>query len=145
MTNISPTANALSTVGLINIEIFIDVRKKASNRRGWSGCLEGQFGRRWPAVSLPSDFVSVDLADQRSDVEGGVAAGEAADAWRQQQNREGREEPLCMQQGRRAGGRPGMLWLDLDHGQLDLLDLDDGGRYPHSQLFSTISSKVSQK
>ena len=80
MTNISPTANTMSTVGLINIEIFIDGRKKASNRRGWYACLEGQFGRRWRPEGLPFDFVSVDLVDQRSDVERGVAAREAADA-----------------------------------------------------------------
>lgn len=36
-----------------------------------------------------------------------------------------------MQQGGRASRRPGMLWLDLDHGQLNLLDLDYGGAELH--------------
>lgn len=96
-------------------------------------------------MGLPLDFVSVDLADQWRDIKRGVAARKAADAWRQQQDGKSREEPLRMKQGSRAGGRPSVFWLDPNHGQLDLLDLDDGGRYPHSQLFSTISSKVSQK
>ena len=101
--------------------------KKASNRRGWCACLEGQFGRRWRPVGLPLDFVSVDLVDQRSDVERGVAAREGADARRQEQDGEGGEEQLRVHQCGRASGGPGVLLLDLDYGQLDLLDLDDGG------------------
>ena len=126
MTNISPTANAVSTVRLIKSEIFIDRRKKASNRRGWDAYLKRQFGWQRRPVVLPDDFVSINLADQRRDIERGIASRKATDARRQQQNRKGREEPLRMEQCGLASGWPGMLWLDLDHGQLNLLDLDDG-------------------
>ena len=78
-------------------------------------------------MGLPFDFVSVYLADQRPKVECGVAARKATDARRQQQDGKSREEPLRMEQGGRASGRPSMLRLDLDHGQLNLLDLGDGG------------------
>lgn len=107
-------------------ELMGNVRaKKSPDQRGCQRNLKGQYGRRWPPVWSPGDFVSVNLADQWRDIERGVASRKAADAWRQQQNRQGREEPLCMEQGGRAIGRPGMLWLDLDHGQLDLLDVND--------------------
>ena len=102
-------------------------RKKAPNRRGWCACLEGQFGWRWRPVGLPFDFVSVDLADQRPDVECAVAAREASDARGQEQDGKGGEEQLRMHQCGRAGAGPGVFWLDLDYGHLDLLDLDDGG------------------
>lgn len=118
-------ANSLCNYFVYRETIGFDGRKKASNRRGWCGCLEGQFGRRWAPVSLPFDFVSVDLADQRFDIERGVAARKAADARRQQQNRKGRKVTLCTHQRGWGGGRPGMFWLDLDHGQLGLLDVDD--------------------
>lgn len=119
-------ANSLCNYFVYRETIGFDRRKKASNRRGWCGCLEGQFGRRWTPVSLPFDFVSVDLADQWRDIERGVASREAADARRQKQDGEGGEEHLRMRQRGRAGAGPGMIWLDLDHGQLDLLDLDYG-------------------
>ena len=89
--------------------------------------LEGEFRRRWWQIDLPFDFVSVDLADQRSDVERGVAAREPADTRRQEQNGKGGEEQLRMHQRGRAGAGPGMIWLDLNYGQLNLLNLDDGG------------------
>lgn len=76
---------------------------------------------------MPFEFVSVDLADQRLDVERGVAAREATDARRQEQDRESGEEQLRSLQRGRASAGPGVIWLDLDHGQLNLLDLDDGG------------------
>ena len=75
-------------------------------------CLERQFWWRWPAVSLPRDFVSAYQVDKRCDIKRGVASREAADSRRQQKNRQGREELLCMEQGGRASGRPGMFWLD---------------------------------
>lgn len=78
-------------------------------------------------MDLPFDLVSVDLADQRRDIEGGVAAREAAYTRRQQKDGKGGEECLRTHQRGRAGGRPGVLWLDLDHGQLNSLDLDYGG------------------
>lgn len=90
-------------------------------------CLEGKFGWRRAPVDLPLDFVSVDLLDQRPDIERGVAAREAADARRQEQDGKGREEQLRVHQCGRACAGPGVFWLDLDHGQLDLLDFDDGG------------------
>ena len=90
-------------------------------------CLERQFGRRWAPVSLPFDFVSIDLADQWRDIERGVASRKAADAWRQQQDGEGREEQLRSHQRGRSSAGPGVFWLDLDHGYLDLLDLNYGG------------------
>ena len=102
-------------------------RKKAPNHRGWYACLEGEFGRRWRPVGLPFDFVSVDLVDQRPDIERRVAAREAADARRQQHDGKGGEEQLRMLQCCRASGRPGVLWLDLDHGQLNFFDVDDRG------------------
>lgn len=76
-------------------------------------------------MELPLDFVSVNLVDQRPDIERRVATREAADARRQEQDGKGREEQLRMHQGGRAGAGPSVFWLDLDHGQLDLPDLDD--------------------
>ena len=89
--------------------------------------LEGEFRRRWWRIDLPFDFVSVDLADQRRDIEGGVTAREASDTRRQEQYGKGGKEQLRMLQRGRAGAGPGVFWLDLDYGHLDLLDLDDGG------------------
>ena len=76
-------------------------------------------------MDLPLDLVSVDLVDQRRDVERRVATREAADARRQEQDGKGREEQLRMHQRGRAGAGPGMFWLNPDHGQLGLLDVDD--------------------
>ena len=78
-------------------------------------------------MGLPFDFICVDLADQLPDVERGVAAREAADSRRQEQDGECGEERLRSLQRGRTRGRPGMLWLNSDHGQPDFLDLDDGG------------------
>lgn len=101
--------------------------EKKPRSRGEHAYLEWQFGWWRAPVDLPFDLVSVDLADQRRDIEGGVAAREAADARRQQQDGKSGEEQLRMLQRGRAGAGPGVLWLDLDYGQLDLLNLDDGG------------------
>lgn len=95
--------------------------------KGWYKHLEGQFGRWWRPVGLPFNFVSVDLVDQPPDIERGVVARESADARRQEQDGNGGEEQLRMPQRGRAGAGPCEFWLDLDHGQLDLLDLDDSG------------------
>lgn len=94
---------------------------------GGEAVLEGELWLWRQVVQLPVDLVSVDLGDQRADIELGVAAGEAADARGQQQDGVGREELPRMCEHCRAGGRPGVYRLDLDYGHVHVLNLDDGG------------------